>query len=180
MSLNIVIQYQICSGHAAIYDNDVVAISNLHDGLDVYSLKPEHGQLVNQIKYEVSPKRNREVQTCITNGGKWLVVGGTDGLVQVFDRMSGQPVHIFSSPGGQNYTQTIAVYILYMTLFCALIHHPQTYDGPNSGFIVTAGSNSEGEDNAIQVWSYVPKEAALVRYLIPLVSQNLTVYRSFR
>jgi hypothetical protein len=68
-------------------------ITNLNDGLDLYSLQTETGTLVEEIKYNIDPAANFEVQCTFANGGKWLVVGGNDGYIRVFERSSRQLLH---------------------------------------------------------------------------------------
>ena len=96
------------SGRASLFEDDLMLISNLNDGLDIYSLHTETGTLLDEIKYNIDPAANYEVQCSFANGGKWLVVGGTDGYIRVFERSSQQLLHLMAWHGAP-LVQTIVV-----------------------------------------------------------------------
>jgi WD40 repeat protein len=99
----------ISRGRAAVYDDDLLVVSNLADGLDVYSLKAENGTLVGEMKYGIAPEDNFEVQCAFANGGKWIVAGGTDTHIRIFDRLNKQLIQSLRSPDGHGLVQTICV-----------------------------------------------------------------------
>jgi WD40 repeat protein len=136
-----------------------MVVSNLKDGLDFYSLRPEHGKLTTQIRYAIHESQNVELQCCFTNGGKWVVVGGADGYIRVFERISGQ---ILTTVQGSDtaLVQTVTVSRRYPRI---VLGSPgsQSYDGPNNGLIVAAGTQPNSA-STIQVWTYLPHQAAAV------------------
>jgi WD40 repeat protein len=98
-----------CRGRAALFNDELVLLSNLKDGVDLYSLETTAGTLVEEIKYNIDPKTNSEVQCAFANAGKWLVVGGNDGYLRIFDRSSTALICELSSGSGCSPAPTISV-----------------------------------------------------------------------
>jgi hypothetical protein len=90
-----------------------MVISNLNDGLNVYSLQSETGTLLDEIKYNIEVETNIEVQCSFTNGGKWVVVGGTDGYIRIFERSSLQLLHSIACHGADSLVQSVSVGITF-------------------------------------------------------------------
>jgi WD40 repeat protein len=84
-------------------------MSNLNDGLDIYSLKAENGIHVGEMRYDIDPSDNLEVQCTFANGGKWVISGGTDGRIRIFDRNSNQILQTLQGPDSCRLVQTICV-----------------------------------------------------------------------
>jgi WD40 repeat protein len=134
--------------------------SNLKNGLDLYTLKPENGLYLGLYKYEIDASTNYQVQCTFTNGGKWLATGGTDGLVRIYDKLGKKLLASLQVADG-GLVQTIAV--------CFSPLGPwdtnqsiQTYDGPSCGLLAAAGTNPGGGARTIQVWSFLPHAEQLV------------------
>ena len=75
------------SGHSVFcgVNGQYLFVSNLLDGLDQYVLPTM--ELVRRYPYTI--KANFPMQVATTKQGQWVIVGGDDGCVRVFNRSDG-------------------------------------------------------------------------------------------
>lgn len=74
--------YHKPSGRSALHPNgSTIAVSNLFDGVDWYSISPQ--KHANSVKIPISD--NLPTPLCYIHGGSALLVGGTSGKAHIID-----------------------------------------------------------------------------------------------
>ena len=78
-----------CSAVASVSGNDVLLVQNLLNGVDQYKLPTL--EYIRSYRYDIS--RNYIWRVTSVYDGEWIIVGGDNGRVRIFDQQSGALLH---------------------------------------------------------------------------------------
>jgi hypothetical protein len=88
--------------------DQIIVVSNLHNGIDQYALPT----LERLQSYPHPVLRNVPLQVATTREGGWIVSGGDDGYVRVFDCRTGQLMERLEHEKGQNIAFKLPIHLL--------------------------------------------------------------------
>ncbi|KAI6096193.1 hypothetical protein F5141DRAFT_1067823 [Pisolithus sp. B1] len=120
------------SGHAALSpDRKCIALTNLGDGVDVYSLGRSHPDI--RLKNRpLSEAKNIPMQVSWLRDGTAVVSGSSDGGVRIWEMPSGEPLQLLEHEG-------------------CIVQAVATFDYPSCTVIATATAET-AENTYIKVW----------------------------
>lgn len=119
-------------GHAALSsDKKRIALTNLGDGVDIYSLGRSHPDM--RLKHPpLSEEKNIPVQVSWLRDGAAVVSGSSDGDVRIWEIPSGEPIQLLEHEG-------------------CIVQAVATFDYSGSTVIATATAET-AEDTRIKIW----------------------------
>ncbi|KAF9790990.1 WD40-repeat-containing domain protein [Thelephora terrestris] len=113
-------------------DGKFVAVSNMYDGVDFYSISTP--AFSHTIQYRVNPHMNSPIPVEFFPDGRVLLIGGTHGSARMVDTQTYETIQLLPHSGD-------------------LIQAVNVHRASGGGWVISVGVSELGTETAIKVWS---------------------------